>query len=369
MKTRGTRFLVLAVVVFAAAALLMWFGQGEEALSVSEQPPVEFPRRLRAQEKTRAQARRTWVVPVPDAGPQGATDPLLAALPRGKGKTAVVLEANALRHSPIGELLLECLYRDGGKELRQLEERTGIDPLTDLDRLAITDEGLVLSGNFGQAKTDELLGQHGRSSYGDSARIYEPPAERVLADGGMRRGGGPTLATWGNQMIVVGRDRNGVRDVIDRVEGRGPQEPPVLDEKATYGEVYGVIATRTLADILPPDQREIAEQLVRAAGAVELHVDARGDVAVVADVKGEDAQAVSDLGKSLGGALALARMRAQGQGEEDLAKLLDFARVRPDGDAFRMEVALPLDVLKERLAFCREPLPEAADGDGGVEGL
>ncbi len=151
MKTRGTRFLVLAVVVFAAAALLMWFGQGEEALSASAQPTVEFPRKLRAQEKTRAQARRTWVVPTPDAGPQGASDPLLAALPRGKGKTAVVLEANALRHSPIGELLLECLYRDGGEQLKQLQERTGIDPLTDLDRLAITDEGLVLSRRGGAA--------------------------------------------------------------------------------------------------------------------------------------------------------------------------------------------------------------------------
>lgn len=369
MKTRGTRFLVLAAVVFAAAALLMWFGQGEEALSESARPKVEFPRRLRAQEKTRAQARRTWVVPTPDAGPpQGASDPLLAALPRGKGKTAVVLEANALRYSPIGELLLECLYRDGGKQLRQLQERTGIDPLTDLDRIAITDEGMVLSGNFGKAKTDELLGEHGRSSYGDSARIYEPPTERALADGGVRRGG-PTIATWGNQMIVVGRNRDGVRDVIDRVEGRGPREPPVLGENATYGEVYGVIATRTLANVLPPEQRELAEQLVRAAGAVELHVDARGDVAVVADVKGEDAQAVTDLGKSLGGALALARMRAQSQGHEDVAKLLDFARVLPDGNTFRLEMALPLDVLKERLAFCREPVPEAAAGDGGVERL
>ncbi|MFY0566545.1 hypothetical protein ACN28E_22290 [Archangium lansingense] len=369
MKTRGARFMVLAVVLFAAAALLMWFGQGEEALSASKRPSVEFPRRLRAEEKTRAQSRRTWVVPTPDARPQGASDPLLAALPRGKGKTAVVLEANALRHSPIGELLLECLYRDGGKQLQQLKERTGIDPLTDLDRLAITDEGLVLSGNFGKAKTDELLGQHGRSSYGDSARIYEPPTERLLADGGVGRGGGPTLATWRNQMVVVSRDRNGARDVIDRVEGRGPQEPPVLSETATYGEVYGVIATRTLAKVLPPDQREIAEQLVRAAGAVELHVDARGDVALVADVKGEDAQSVTDLGKSLGGALALARMRAQSQGQEDVAKLLDFARVLPDGEAFRLEMALPLDVLKEQLAFCREPVPEAAAGDGGVERL
>ncbi|WP_395834688.1 hypothetical protein [Archangium violaceum] len=35
----------------------------------------------------------------------------------------------------------------------------------------------------------------------------------------------------------------------------------------------------------------------------------------------------------------------------------------------QLEVALPLDVLKERLAFCREPVPEAAAGDGGVERL
>ena len=368
MTTRGSRFLVLAGVLLLVAAALMWLGQGEEALSEDARTEVEFPRRLRQEERSRMEARRTWVPPAaPDAGPARPSDPLLAALPRGKGKTAVVLEANALRHSPIGELLLACLTRDGGKQLQELKERTGIDPLQDLDRIAVTDEGLVLSGDFKNAKTDELLGRHARTAYGDSGRIYEPGAGGALPDGGVRSGG-PTFATWGDSMLVVGRERNGVRDVLDRVEGRGSQEPPVLDERSTYGEMYGTIATATIARAFPPDQREIAEQLVRAAGAVELHVDARGDVALVADVKGEDARAVTDLGKSLGGALALARLRAQSEGQKEIAQLLDFARVAPDGDAFRLEVALPLEVMKERLAFCREQ-PEAGGGDAGVERL
>lgn len=366
MNTRGSRFLVLAGVLLLAAAALMWLGQGEEALSEDPRPQVDFPRRLRKEERARMEARRTWVPPAtPDAGPTRPADPLLAALPRGKGKTAVVVEANALRHSPIGELLLECLYRDGGKQLKEIKDRTGIDPLQDLDRIAVTDEGLVLSGNFKNAKTDELLGRHARTAYGDSGRIYEPGSEGRLPDGGARRGG-PTFATWGDSMLVVGRERDGVRDVIDRMEGRGSQEPPVLDEKSTYGEMYGVIATATIARAFPPEQRQIAEQLVRAAGAVELHVDARGDVALVADVKGEDEAAVRDLGKSLGGALALARMKAQSEGAEDVAQLLDFARVDPSGDTFRLEVALPLEVMKERLANCGQDAPAA---DAGVQRL
>jgi hypothetical protein len=87
---------------------------------------------------------------------------------------------------------------------------------------------------------------------------------------------------------------------------------------------------------------------------VELHVDARSDFAMTAQVKGSNADKVTDLGKSLGGALSLARMRAQAEGEKELAQLLDFAKVNPDGQEFRLELAVPLEVIKEQLAFCRE---------------
>jgi hypothetical protein len=75
---------------------------------------------------------------------------------------------------------------------------------------------------------------------------------------------------------------------------------------------------------------------------------------MTAQVKGADEAKVTDLGKSLGGALSLARMKAQAEGEEKLAQLLDFAKVRPDGNEFKLELAVPLDVIKQQLAFCSE---------------
>lgn len=87
---------------------------------------------------------------------------------------------------------------------------------------------------------------------------------------------------------------------------------------------------------------------------MELHLDARRDVALVADVSGEDPGKLEDLGKTLGGALALARAEARARGDTEAAELLGYARVSPThGNAFSLEVALPLEVVARRLAFCR----------------
>jgi len=308
--------------------------------------------------------RRTYVAPVApvDAGtvaepqPVRPSDPVLAALPRGKGKTAMVIEANAIRHSPIGELLVECLMRREGQDLERFKEETGVDPLKDLDRLVLTDDGVIVSGNFGDERLKNLLSGRGATSYdyGDGARIFEPEDERSLPDGGVVRRNGPQVAMWNDQMLVFGRSADGVKQVIDRVEGRGPDEPPVISESSTYGEMYGVVAVEQLQKMFPPAQRELANKLAEVAENVELHMDTRSDFAMTAQVRGADEQKVTDLGKSLGGALSLARLKAQADGDKELARLLDFARVNPDGDEFKLELAVPLEVIKEQLAFCRE---------------
>ncbi|HEX8825968.1 MAG TPA: hypothetical protein VF794_39015 [Archangium sp.] len=359
-RRRGGSWLVFAVVLFGLAAWLMLSGQGEEAAPAPLK--VEFPKRLRPEERTRMESRRTYVMPTVDAGtgteqkPLKPSDPVLAALPRGKGKTAVVIEANAIRHSPIGELLLECMMRRGGDDLERFKQETGVDPLKDLDRLIITDEGVIVSGNFGDKKLKDLLADRGSTSYdyGDEARIFEPTFERNLSDGGVVRREGPRVGMWNDQMLVFGRSPDGVKAVIDRVEGRGPDEPPVISESSTYGEMYGVVSVEQLKKMFPPDQQELALKLAEVAENVELHVDARSDFAMTAQVKGSNEDKVRDLGKSLGGALSLARLRAQTEGEKELAQLLDFAKVNPDGKEFRLELAVPLEIIKEQLAFCRE---------------
>ncbi len=367
MQRRRGMWLVFAVVLFGLAAWLMLSGQGEE--ETPRPTKVAFPTRLRPEEKERMERRRTYVAPTPVAAgaeqqPARPSDPVLAALPRGKGKTAMVFEANAIRHSPIGELLLECMMnRGGGDDLERFKQETGVDPLRDVDRLVLTDDGVIVSGNFGNERLKGLLAREGATNYdyGEGARLFEPPTHRTLPDGGTAPRRNPmAMGMWKDQMLVFGRSPDEVKEVIDRVEGRGPDEPPVISEGSTYGEMYGVVSVERLQKMFPPEQRELATRLAEVAENVELHMDARSDFAMTAKVRGADEAKVTDLGKTLGGALSLARMKAQAEGDKELAQLLDFARVRPDGNEFRMELAVPLEAIKQQLASCREQRePEA----------
>lgn len=360
MNLRRGMWLGLAAVLLALGAWLMFSGQGDEP--TVEAPKVEFPRKMKREDWQRAEQRRTQVMPAvaPAVGKKPEQpkprDPVLAALPRGQGHSAVVIEANALRYSPIGELLLDCLMRDGGKNLEDFRRQSGVDPLQDLDRMVITDKGVVLSGNFGNAKFKEMFQERVATDYGPGARVYEPGTVVVTtADGGVRKGrSNGTVGTWNDQLLVVGEDPAAVKEVLDQVNGGGSSEEPVINEKNTYGEMYGVLSVDQLARMIPPDQAELAEKLRDVAQTVELHMDARSDVAMVAQIRGSDSSKVTDLGKSLGGALSLARLKAQTDGNKDLAQLLEFARVEPDGKEFKLELAVPLEVIKERLAFCRD---------------
>jgi hypothetical protein len=231
-----------------------------------------------------------------------------------------------------------------------------VDPLQDLDRVVITDKGLVLSGNFGSARFKELFQERPASDYGPGAKVYEPGNVVVKAEDGTEQRGqdNGVVGTWNDQLLVVGDTPESVKEVLDQVQGGGSNEPPVISEGSTYGEMYGVLSVEQIAKLVPPDQGDLAQRLREVADTVELHMDARSDVAMVAQIRGKDDGKVTDLGKSLGAALSVARLKAQAEGNKDLAQMLDFARVQPEGSEFKMELAVPLDVIKERLAFCRD---------------
>jgi hypothetical protein len=361
MKRRRGMWLALAVVLLAIGAGLMLSGSGEQP--APEPKKVVFPSRMQNNQWKRADARKTQVVPAKaDAGVTAATekprmrDPVLAALPRGKGHSAMIIEANALRYSPIGELLLNCLMRDGGRKLDEFRKASGIDPLQDIDRLVVTDKGVVFSGDFSKARFKEMFQERVASDYGTGARVYEPgPVLLTQADGGVRRGRDTAaFGTWNDQMLVVGDNPDEVKEILEQVQGGGSDQPPVIPEDAAYGEMYGVLSVEQLARMVPPGQEELVQRLREAAQTVELHMDASSDMAMVAYVNGADGSKLTDLGKSLGAALSVARLKAQAEGNKELAEMLDFAKVQPAGDFFKLELAVPLDVLRERLAFCRD---------------
>jgi hypothetical protein len=291
------------------------------------------------------------MVPAPEAPasakdePPPRRDPLLAALPPN-AKKSIVFEAAAIKDSPIGRLFLRCAFHDGeGDKLGELKTRYGFDPMNDLDRVAMSDGVEIVTGRFGAVDWGGLFGGDAAAAqhaYGSTGTIYETGGGD---DAGSSR---QVFGTWGDGMLLLGENEDAVRRAIDRMEGRAPEAPPPIREGDTYGEVYGVMSGDALSGIFGGD---LDAKLSQAAQRIELHVDTRDahDVLMVADVGGPDGPSVDDLGRSLGGAMALGKVKARAEGDDDLQELLDVSRVVPHDGTFRIEVALPLDLVQRKL--------------------
>lgn len=359
MKRRHLMWLWVAILLLAAATALMMYGA--EPAPERAEVSVNFPRKLNPEERTRMERRRVLPQPPPptdltvELPPMRQQDPMLAALSGSGKRSALVVEANAIRHSPIGKLLLQCLM-DGAREdpLERMRQESGVDLLQDLDRVAMMEDNVILSGHFANARWMDLFqGRATQSPYGDSAVLFKPLPGDARADGG-RRTRNEVMAAWNNQMFIVGDSEESVRQTIDRIEGRAPAGEPIISERQTYGEIYGVLSAEDMSRLFPQENAELAEKFRAAAERIEVHVDTSRDVGVVTEVRGPDGAAVSDLGKTLGGALSLARLQAQAQGEKDLVEFLDLAKVNPDDGQFRLEMAIPLELLEKHLSRCGE---------------
>ncbi len=373
-RGRGRSLLWLA----GALGLLLlaaWLFGGGDSPQRTEARTVEFPRFMDTPANERMVRRRSLTIPAlpsADAGSEGprTIDPVLAALPpRGSAKVAVVVEANALVHSAIGQAFLDCLGPEQMEAMAEIEKVTGVDLLRDLDRIATSDGVTIASGSFGAvAPAMKLLGGS-EQAFGAHATVWSPPLDR----------GGPHVARWKDEMVLVAADRAQLEAALQRLDDASSGAPtgePAIGEHESYGEVYGALSPEVLDEILPP---ELAARLREVAERVELHASAQDDVGVVVEIDGKDGERVEELARALGGALAVGRVKAQADGEKELAELLDLASVDRSTGRLAVELALPrtwlesrvLGPCRERAALAREAREaarktiEADPGDGG----
>lgn len=355
MKKKGI-WLAVAAALLALSAWLM--SRGDKEKPTSRPPKVEFPRHSTPEESSRSARRRTLPpLPAPSDDAEGfrtRRDPVLVALPTDPKRSAMVFEIEALKESPIAKVWLDCLLaRDDRDRMRfdRLKERFGIDPLEDVERIAVSSEKLlVMQGSFEGAHFDEA--EWTKRTYGEKGVVYE------------HKENGRVVATWGDMLLASG-DRDSsepVEDAIDRLESTDPNQKSILNEHQAYGDMYGVLSPDDLSKMLPPENEALAERIRQLVERVDLHVDASEDVAMVADVDGPGGQQMEDLSKSVGAALAVGRIKAQNDGDEKLAELLDFAKVRPQGGRFSVDVALPIEVLKD-LGPCRKSRMDRPEDD------
>ncbi|MEZ4295495.1 MAG: hypothetical protein R3B70_11010 [Polyangiaceae bacterium] len=366
MKKRGM-WLVVAAVLLALSAWLM--SRGDVEKPTVRPPKVEFPRHATPEEMLRGDKRRT-LPPLPprDGNEEGfriRRDPVLVALPDDPKRSAMVFEVAALKETPIAQIWMDCLLsrEDADRDRNSLErfkDRFGIDPMEDIERVAVSSERVVvLQGNFDEATFDPEIWSS--RSYGENGTIYE------------NRENGRVVAMWGDDMMIAsGRtdEAEPVEDTIDRLESQDPEQKSILHDSEAYGDIYGVLSPDDLARMMPSDQEALAARVQEIVQKVGVHVDASEDVAITADVEGPGGQDLDDLSRAFGAALAAGRFKAKNDGDEKLAELLDYARVKqPRGGQFSLDVALPIELMKQ-LGPCRKdrepgralPAPSASDG-------
>ena len=335
--------------------------RGAEPPSRPPAPPVRLPTGMNGNEHLRADNRRTWVPAMPNAGtptaPLPARDPVLALMPSEVKRIAVVAEFNAIINSELGGLMTDCLFGDADF-LGDLRD-AGMDPITKVDRVAMIDDSLVVTGDFKDARWKKFLpGDSVAKDYGRQGQVIEVGRE----DGGVE-----TFAVWGGQMFIAGGDQASQKAILDRLEGNGPQGKPVLDDSMAYGEVYGVVASSMLAELIGKQDARLGETIRESAKSVQLHMDVSHDVGLVADVQSADPQKTQELRRSLGSALSLARMQAQAKGKNEEADILDLAHVfsAEGGTDFRLEAGLPYAYMEKVFRQCvadrRERMAQAAN--------
>ncbi|MEW5740841.1 MAG: hypothetical protein AB1938_18120 [Myxococcota bacterium] len=342
-------WLVVAALLLVLGA---WLMLGAEPPPRPPPPDIRLPWKMSDAERLRGEARQTWVPLAPvDAGerlepPSRPRDPLMAMMPPTVKRGAVVAEVSAIFHSELGGLMMDCLFEGDPRGLAMLRDG-GLDPATKVDRVALIDDALVVTGDFRGAAFERFLpSDTTRRGYGQRGQLLE----WHRPDGGAQ-----LMGLWDSQLLVMGDDEAQTKALLDRLESSGPRPAGALSEADAWGEVYGAITSDAVAELFEADNPGLADTLRQSASGMTLHLDVSHDVGLVGDVTLEDPTKGDELRRALGSALSLARMEAEARGRTREAELLDLARVEAvEEGAFRLHAGLPHDYLKASLERCVE---------------
>ncbi len=340
MRRRRTPWLVAAALLVALAAAITW----TEGPKKAKRRDVEFPSYLRPREERRlSQRRRELSLRAASGGAEerrASRDPLLVAVSGAAARgSSMVFEIGALKGTPIGRMVADCLARRPDDPFAKMTRETGFDPARDVDRVAVAGDLVVVGGDFGGADGGRMFPDLLPSSRG-RATVYSSKAD-----------GREEAAVWDGELLLVSRDGEALEEALGLLSGDVPFDEDAVPESESYGEIYGSLSVDDAKKIFGGDA-DLARRFSEAADEVAIHVDASDDVAIVTDVNGGEAGAVKDLARAVGGAMSVARMKAIADGEDDLAELLDYANVDDDGDGMEIELALPLGFLERRLKDC-----------------
>ncbi|MBN2530459.1 MAG: hypothetical protein JXR76_28995 [Deltaproteobacteria bacterium] len=366
MKRKKLSLLLLCAALVLTVVAAMLSGEADEEKQTARQ--IEFPNYYSTQEREKRgrRQRRLQLLsrhPARSMEEQPSqedydADPLLVAMSGAAARSDhVVLDLTSLQKTPIGQILIDCMSQKESNPISKFKEKTGRSPLDTIERVAITDDVLFLEGDFANLDVLELLGKETYNVAENESvkRFYKKQSPTKETSSDKSDDDSPVLhaAIWNDSMLMIAKnDDGGVEEAVGILEGKIPFDESVFPQDQAYGDLFGRMSIDSAAHLFESNDA-FATRFTEVVSDVYLHVDASEDVAIVADVQGENDTEMSDLAVAMGGVLSVARLTARANGNEKLHNLLEFTTIGHRGDGFQLEVAFPLSYLEKHLADCQ----------------
>lgn len=342
-----------------AGTWFVWGSQAREQRKVVLAGVPDFPqpgqvshRRLPVQPEPRVPlpARVATRVAAPDAGPippRRVVDKM-TAFALAPASTLALVRVNALVNTPIYERFKQCIP-DELKGLQENAQLFDLDPERDIDSVALIRDGVALSGFFeGKPLAEQLARSQGAE-----------PTQRTYRGQTLWGTGRACVVQLGN-LLLSGRAER-CEALVDRA-----LDPPA--EAANPDELYGDLYLRDdLTGLraakgqgaLSQDESDVLGGLLDSLSGVTVRANVWDQVALSVEGAPQQKGKLRELVQMSRGALSVAK----GQLAEDdvrLQTLADLARVTEENGNVKIDLALPVDELFERLHW---PCPGA---DGGA---
>lgn len=262
-------------------------------------------------------------------------DPFLRAISDdGSEFGPFIFETNAIVNAPLVDKIMRCKQKEMDEGMHEFQEKLGIDPSKDLDRVALTGNNMAISGQFANLKIPDEMGTG--EKYGDGATIYGDNAA------------GGLFARVGDSLLLVGESKDELREAIDRVEGRAPLGKPI-PSSMMQGEMYGPLQKEFLLKLIEESNEPALQNLASIIdnGAVRMNINQAATLSL--DLNTTDEDGAEDLSNTLRGAVSLWRQKARMDGESELAMLLEDARINTDGQKIGFDLAVPPEFILNAL--------------------
>lgn len=353
---RDLRTGAVAVCVLAlSGAVWMWMSRSAADLRAQVIASVPaFPARGQKQPSRTASpgraAPRRADPPLAREPARPATQDAITSFVLKPAHTVALVEVNALLNTPLFDRIRRCIPAQWGN-LTEGAAKIGVDFERDVDRLAVTEDGIAMSGFF-----------EGKPLARNIARSW-PELEEVEYRGHpiwFSRGMG--IAQVGNLLVA------GPSGSMDKLLDRALDPAP---EGADPQEVYGDVFMRSdLSDLRGTETGTGKPDAVRATldglSGVTVRANVWNMVALSVEGKPRSGHSANDLAEMARGALSLAREQLD-PGDVELATLAELAKVNNSDDALSIDLALPVNDIFDKLHFpCPGPQTSGRDHLGTV---